>query len=328
MQVQFSWHVEDEDECWETAAAPARREWARSLRWVGLGVALVLLFAGSGYVAVSHYERTSLQRSTFHIQSVIDLEAQTLARGDIERYLAQQDQAAPGWMSAQAERARGYGRQASPDVPDLSAKVQRVELWGDAAAGGVAWVEVAVGQERLRQVRFYRQTALGWVHTVPHAGFWGDPVEWTDGGVTVHAHERDRPYVQPLVEAAKQALEDLCAGPICPPDRALELRIVLAAGRAPGHLGDAIVLPSPWLSGIPATGVWDPSVLHEVRYWAAYLAARKAVDPSLHDDLSARQRAILVEYAARYAAQDPSAASILPRIVAQHGAAHAPLPTA
>lgn len=315
MQVQFSWHVEDEDEYWETAAAPARREWARSLRWVGLGVALVLLFAGSGYVAVSHYERTALQRIAFQIQSVIDLEAQTLARGDIERYLAQQDRAAPGWMAAQVEFARTYSGQPGSDAPDLAAKVQHVELWGEAAAGGVAWVEVAAGQDRLRQVRFYRQTALGWVHTVPHAGFWGDPVEWTDGGVTVHAHERDRPYVQPLVEAAKQALEDLCAGPVCPPDRALELRVVLAVGQAPGHLGDAIVLPSPWLSGIPATGVWDQSTLHEVRYWAAYLAARKAIDPSLHYDLSPHQRAILVEYAARYAAQDPSAASVLPRIV-------------
>ena len=311
MRIQFSWYVEDEDEHWETVDALARRDWAQTLRclWIALGLALML--AGSGYAAVSRYQHTALQRIAFQIQSVIDLEAQALARGDVERYLAQQDPAVPGWLARQAEFARGCCAQAPSDTADLTAEAQRVELWGD-----VAWVEVTVGQDLLRQARFYRQTERGWLHTVPHARLWRHPVAQTYGAVTVHAHERDLEYIQPLVQAAQQALDDLCAGLPCPAERGLELRFVLAAGQTPGLLGDAVILPSPWLSGIPAAGVWEQSALGEVRYWAAYLAARKAMDPPFYYDLSPRQRAVLAEYATLYAARDPSAANVLPRIVA------------
>ena len=311
MRVELSWHVEDEDEEWETADAPAGHGWGRTLRYLWITVVLALLLAGSGYVALSRHQHTALQRIAFQIQSVIDLEAQTLVHGDVERFLAQQDQAAPGWVTGQAEFADRHCAQAGLGASFLTAEVRRVELWGD-----VAWVEVTVGEEPLRQVRFYRQTALGWLHTVPQARFWRDPVERTDGPVTVQAHERDWPYVQPLVQAARQAVEDLCAGLSCPSDRGLELRVVPDAGQTPGLLGDTIMMPSPWLSGIPPAGVWDEGSVAEVRYWAAYVAARKAMDPPFYYDLSPRQRVVLAEYAALYAAGDPSAASVVPRILA------------
>jgi hypothetical protein len=135
--------------------------------------------------------------------------------------------------------------------------------------GDVAWVEVAQPQASLRQVRFYRQTPQGWLHTAPRGQFWRDPVEWPAGRVVVRACRHDLPHLEPVVTHIVGVVDDLCATLGCPADVGLEVHFSHHDG-PPALSGAVLTLPSPWLTGVPVDEARDVAYVRALTYWTAY----------------------------------------------------------
>ena len=334
MNIEFDWQAENEEGEWETIATIIRKR--RGYRgtwrvWAALIVAALVLTAGTTVGLRRQYGK-ALRRIEFQIQSVIDLEARALAQGNRALFLAQQDRASALWYGQQAaclrlhsqcdSAALTFAPPSSTDTPlddyapIASAQLQTVDMRGD-----VAWVEVALGENALRQARFYRQTDLGWVHTAPQAEFFGEPVEMAYGPVTVLAHQRDLPHLETLAGHILQTVEDLGARLGAPPDGALVIEFAPGPSSHPlPHLsGDKLTLASPWLSGIPSQGAWDRAYLEELTYWVAYGVASRFMRSSGEVDLGEHQQAILGEYVDFYAHQDLARTPILSRVVERHG---------
>jgi len=176
----------------------------------------------------------------------------------------------------------------------------------------------------MRQVRFYRRTEQGWLHTAPDGSYWGKDVAQTRDGVRVHCRERDLPYLQPLVEQVIATDRALCATLGCPAADPLVLQFV-PYSTSPALLDDRVVLSSPWLSGIPSQGEWEPRYLDELAYWAIYARASRFVCSSREGQvgeikpLNEVQQAVLGEYAALHSHRSAAEAPLLGRIAGAYG---------
>jgi hypothetical protein len=250
MSSQFEWQAGDDDR-WETIARVTkedRRGWRHRVpRWLCV-VLLAVLVAGAtgGYTVVRRRYEVASRQISFQIQSVVDLEARAFEQGDEDLFLAQQDKTSIPWYASPTEQLwTRRGRSFVPPTAVLPATVEDVDLRGD-----VAWVQVVEGDPPLRRVRFYRQTEQGWLHTTPDPAFWGEPVEHRYGErLAFYYHQRDQPYVEPLLEQLGQAFYEVCASDGCSEDGRFE--ILLYPEYPESELSFDLMLPSPWLSGIP-----------------------------------------------------------------------------
>jgi hypothetical protein len=181
--------------------------------------------------------------------------------------------------------------------------VQNVESRGD-----IALVEVVAGQEPVRLVRFYRQTGLGWKHTAPRAEFWRDTVERASGAVTVRYRERDLHHVELLIEHILRVFGNACTLLGCPSDYALEVDLA-PVDTLPDVSGDKLILPSPWLSGIPVEGVWSETYLDELAYWVTYQVAFQLIHSDAERGLGQVQEALPDRHVAVQEREDTSRAS-------------------
>jgi hypothetical protein len=329
MKVQFEWHAGTDDGQWETVAQTEKRRpfrWLRRVPWWGwsIVIAVFVIVGVGGYLVVrSRYEEAQHQIG-FQVQSVIDLEARAFAAGDVELFLEQQDSTARDWYALQRERIQEECVEppAAALVPQVRcfsvppATVQEVALRGD-----VAWVEVVEEGSDLHQVRFYRQTSLGWKHTAPRPEFFKVPVELTYGNLVFRYHRRDEPYVEPLIERVFVATRDLCATMDCTPLAGLEVifAIDVPAERPPYIEGNKLFLPSPWLTGVPPDKTWGEGRLQELTYWVVYALAGQIVRDSPSQPLSQLQKAILSEYAVWYIRRDLTLTPLLGRVANRHG---------
>jgi hypothetical protein len=140
----------------------------------------------------------------------------------------------------------------------LPATVEEVDLRGD-----VAWVQVIEGNPAVRRMRFYRQTDLGWMHTAPDPEFWQAPVEHHHGKqLAFYYHQRDQPYIEPLVNQIGAAFYRVCAFAGCKTDERFE--ILIYPEYPEGDLSFDLALPSPWLTGIPVERGAEIKVPHTV----------------------------------------------------------------
>ena len=326
MNVEFDWQVENEEGEWETIATVTRRRRHRGMWRVWAALMMVTLILGTGgYIGVRRRYHRALRRIEFQIQSVIDLEALALAQGDTSLFLAQQDSSSPWWVREQAICARSGRLECGPETSGSAGQRSRDAL-GDGRGTpmpvrvrnvdmrrDVAWVEVAIGSNGLRQARFYRQTNLGWVHTAPRAEFFGQSVELEVGPVTVRAHQRDLPYVEPLVKRVSEAVENLSTVLGIPLDGALTVEFAAQLSPHPlPYLSEGkLVLASPWLSGIPSQGTWDPQYLDQLTEWVARGALSQFMRAAAEGGLDAHQRAILGEHPTFYVRKDLAQALIL-----------------
>ena len=314
MAVELDWRVEKEDGAWEAIAATDARS-KRKIRRVMWRAATIVLVAAVavGGAALRHRYRQALARITFQIQDAIDLEARTLAQGDLGLYMRQQDEADPEWYAEQYARVHpdrlrygsglaNAGALGSPngmeqgDLLIARPRVQEVEMRGD-----VAWVEVAAGRgaEPVRQARFYRRTDLGWKYAAPQADFWGDAVERQVGSVLFHARERDVPHIEPLIAHMSRVADDV--GVALGHSMAITLEVNFSTQMTPGNLpsfsGRTLTLPSPWLSGIPLDGTWEQAYLNQLTYWTVYGVATQYLRSAGAGPLNRLQREIVDEYA-------------------------------
>jgi len=190
--------------------------------------------------------------------------------------------------------------------------------------GDVAWTEVVSSPPDTQQVRFYRRTEQGWLHTAPDGSYWGKAVEQTRDGLAIYCRERDLPYLEPLIEHVIVIDSELCAALDCPAAEPLVLQFV-PYSTSPTLLDDRIVLASPWLSGIPSQGEWEQEYLEELAYWVTYARASQLVrsngetQAGQTEPLNEVQQAILGEYAAMYSDRDAADVPLLRRIADAYG---------
>jgi hypothetical protein len=273
-------------------------------------VTVVASAATGGYLVVRRRYQAAQDRIEFQIQSVIDLEARAYAQGDQDLFLEQQDTAAQVWYAEQWEM-RGclglsqdtpitpanptYGESESPCHPVLPAKLDRVNLQGD-----IAWVEVIEGEPPVRRVRFYRRTDEGWKHTAPRVDFWGVAVQLTYGDLIFRYHRSDQPYIDELIEHIYQAFEDVCTSVACPLEEPLEFDFAIEnLPLRPSQPENGVFsLSSPWLTGLPLNGEWDPSYLNALTYWVTYEMTFQYLQSRTGPELGRLQRAMADEYAA------------------------------
>jgi hypothetical protein len=315
MDVRFDWQAADERGRWASIARVERRRMPSRVSWRACGAIVAALLLASAVAGLLVWRRYAAAqgRIAFQIQSIIDLEARALAEGDLALWLAQQDPMAPGWIEEQARRAE------AGTLPTAPPRVARIEVRGD-----VAWVEVESGHSSRRRVRFYRRTGRGWTHTGPRLAFWRDPVEWDDGSVTVHCHERDRDQVEPLAQAVARAYDRACEQLDCPAPRRVQVRFgpEPALVDAPRAVPGGVWLASPWLSGVAAERGPDPTGLARASYWGRWAAAAQCVGLAPLDPL---QRALVAEYAAWAGGEPAWGVPLLGRALEQHGPAALPL---
>jgi hypothetical protein len=329
MGLEFEWHVTDEQGQDETLAHMGRRRRRGPPRWVWIAAVVVLLAVASGaYLLVRQRYEYAQQALIFQIQSVVDLEAEAYAQGDAELFLEQQDWSTPSWYQRQAARvSRGCLRGESTRFrgpvrrnrcePVLPAAVQDVELRGD-----IAWVEVVEGTPPVRRARFYRQTDLGWKQTAPQASFWGTAVEVRYGEELVFRyHRRDRPYVQPAVERMVDVYDRVCATFSCPSLGPVEVSFVenVSALQPPRLENGVLVLPSPWLAGIPVEDGDEAPYVSDGAYEIAYELTSAHLQAAAGRPLTSFETAMAGEYAARQSAGTEGYAPIVDRLVARQG---------
>jgi ABC-type glycerol-3-phosphate transport system substrate-binding protein len=329
MPIDFNWQSRTEDGQWQVLAEARRKKRRRWLpRWVGYLLLVVIAFAATGgYLVVRQRYQQAHQQMVFQIQGVIDLEAEAFSRGDVDLFLAQQDDTDSDWYGLQQERIEAdcpSGTSLSARcTPVLPAQVIEVDLRQD-----VAWVEVLEADPPLRRARFYRQTALGWKHTTPQIAFWGRAIELRYGDLTFRYHERDRPHIDPLVERIAASFYQTCAHINCPEKRTVEVNFAvdphLPVTAIPPFQDSEWILPSPWLSGLPATGEWSPAQLEALAHAVARGLVTQTLRATPEQQLDPVQRALASEYAAWQATGRRDVAPLLDRIVSNRGEAVLP----
>jgi hypothetical protein len=334
VNLEFDWHVGDEQDQQEAVAHITRRRRRLAPRWVWIvAVVIVVSLAAGAYVLLWHRYQEAQGRIAFQIQGVVDLEALAYARGDAELFLEQQDRSAQEWYQSQATRVSENcldaattqhraeaGRERSADLyrcePVLAATVQGVDL-----RRGFAWVEVLEGQPPVQRVRFYRQTDLGWKRTAPQIGFWGTAVEVRYGeDLLFRYHRRDRPYVQPTVDRIVEAFDETCDTFSCPSEGPIEVNFAVDVPRLkpPELQNGSILVPSPWVAGIPVDGAEAPYVV-DYAYLVAYELASVHLRASAGRPLTPFAVAMAGEYAAWQSGPDAGRAPIIDRLVEERG---------
>jgi hypothetical protein len=324
MNTQFEWWIEEEGESYEppieATSRPLRAMLCRAclVLLAVLAIALLTAWAGTRY----RY-RQAVARAAAEIQDMTDLEAQVVASCDRRRFLALQDPAAPHWVDDQAQRFGEHclSYDAVPVQPyttsliGVPGRVQQVTLHDD-----LAWAQVIRAEGRERHVRFYRWTERGWLQAPPDPQFWGETVVWQHERLLVQGTTRDRPYGKALAAHIWDAAQAVCSTLSCSDD--LELRVTFlpdATEQLPRISAQGLLLPSPWLTGIPADGgeVATDS-LDRLTYWSAYYASAAAngLEPG---SLNPTQKAVLAEYARFYTDGNLDNAPILRRVVDRQG---------
>jgi hypothetical protein len=285
MNVQFDWQAGDEQGQWETIATIKRHTAFRVSRrvWCTLLLTAIVLTVG-GMLGVRYRYRVALRHLTSDLQAAIDLETRALKQRDRGLFMAQQDEARRDWYDWQVVRFLMYHnlRDPSGSAPDPeSAPIIYTALWAPGPHpkvtrvqlhGNVAWVEVVEGLPPVRHARFYRQTNYGWKHTAPCSEFWGEPVEHRYDSVIVRAQQYDLAHVEPLVEHLVRGVDEASAALGYTAKRRLEVDFVLqdSPNWAPVLQEGRLILPSPWLTGIPVEGAWNSEYLDTLDGWAAY----------------------------------------------------------
>jgi hypothetical protein len=322
VKVDFEWQTDGEEGEGETIARTTRR-WSRWLRAVWRVVRMALLaaavVAAAGYGVMRVRYAQLGRRAEREVLQVMAVEQSALARGDVQVYLAQQDEEARVWVAYQernfltqrlreAETQRGEVVEAQRG----EVRIEALELHGD-----VAWVEVVEGETR--RMRFYRRAAAdglggaGWKQTAPQPEFWGEAREVQSGELIVRYRERDEPFVRALLPVLEQAARAAAADlRYCLAGRKVIITLTPDVGVAGGATGGLppgaqsyrreISVLSPWVTGMPADGVWDEEWLEPLRYEVVHVLAESALRSLAEPELTALQRAMADEYAA-WAAQ-------------------------
>jgi hypothetical protein len=153
----------------------------------------------------------------------------------------------------------------------------------------------------------------------------------------VRYRERDEPTVRALLPVLEQVARAGAADlRYCLAGRKVIITLtgdVGAAGSATGELPPGaqayrreISLLSPWVTGMPADGVWDEEWLRPLRYEVAHVLAEIALRSATQPELTALQVAMADEYAVWVTqGRNRALAPLLGRVLERHGEDELPM---
>jgi len=260
-----AWQVLLDDTQWERdAAVPAaltereesRRSWVLPRRWLFLGAFVTVLVLLSGGLLLWQRAQQGLAAMEREIEKAAGLEASAQSQKNPRLAAALLDPVAdPVWRQAVVDRLT-----ADTSASALSV-VERME-WAD----GVALVHLSSTDPDFslpsHSVRFYRESAGGWLRTAPVASFWGAAESWEGTHFSFRFQQRDRAAVltaAPRVEAVYLALRQSVGLPVLPKRRVVVVRPDDRPVEFDFPSGE-LRHPSPQLFELPA-GVSDESAL-------------------------------------------------------------------
>ncbi|MCL4833772.1 MAG: hypothetical protein KJZ86_15115 [Caldilineaceae bacterium] len=260
-----SWQVLLDDAQWEREAnAPVspkedtlpRRRWVLPRRWLLLGLFVLLLALLSTGLLLWQRAQSGLADMEREIEKAARLEANAQSQHNSRLAAALLDPGAdPEWRQRIVEHL--MADDSAPPVP----VVGEME-WVD----GVALVHLSSTDPDLplpsRSLRFYRESAGGWLRTSPVASFWGAAENWEGQHFSFRFQARDRAAVLsagPQVEAVYLALRQDLGLPILPTRRVVVVRPDDRPAEFDFPTGE-LRHPSPQLLELPA-GISDESAL-------------------------------------------------------------------
>jgi len=231
MSIELDWQiVEDEPQEPETPPPPpVRRRWPRTLCKVLAAMALILVVATAGlaiyYDRVYHAQLDAVKPP---VLQVAHLEAQAMAKGDRDSYLAVQDPDDLSWRKMQTQRFGKLEKEGLPEWGWKATDVPPVEAGVTLEPGG-ARLDVTYrfsvtqpmpnGPTSVTLVlpHYYKQTPSGWVRALPIVEYWGAWRNRSGKYFAARYLRRDADVIEPLVPHMDALLARVCDRLPCPP---------------------------------------------------------------------------------------------------------------
>ncbi len=269
------WHVgedaEQETIAQTTSPRRSRRSWIAVLIVVVLGASLGVVYRSIPEPALRPTPTpipptvTPLPVPTAvlppGVENTIEREAQSLARGNLQDFMAVQDADDEGWrqVASSTDYFNGWG------TPPTGAVYTIVE--SGTLPDNRAWADVIQFRDgqRFRETRFYRLRANQWVRTRPVTDqtFWGEWQTIQVNHFNLKFRERDMPLVVKLADQLEAAYQRVCRDLHCAEtatpgtaDQKINYRIELSGGILTADQTVDLDLPSPRIVGfyLPESG--------------------------------------------------------------------------
>ena len=276
MSIELDWQIiENVPQEPETPPPPQEgrpRRWPLISRKALAAIALILVVAIAGFAV--YYDRVYHAQLDQVIPSVLQvarLEAQAIAKGDRDLYLAVQDPDDSAWQEMQSKR---FGKLEKEGLSEWGWKATGVEPAPGSVTlePGGARLDVTYrfsvtqplphGPTSVTVVlpQYYKHAPSGWVRAMPSVEYWG-PWRHRSGQYFVMRYlQRDASVLEPLVPYMDKLLSRMCDSLPCPPQpiyvvfenspEAMENWADFTYGFDDGSF--QLKFPSPQLFGVPA----------------------------------------------------------------------------
>lgn len=202
----------EEDEGWGSGESrKGDKKWSP---WRIVGLMLLLVAVGLGIAGGLFWQRVrqGQQRLKRELETVVNLEAQSLLGSDRETYLALQDEDDSSWYRAQGERF--------DTISDMGARLEPGQLAELAVTRADwlpvenrAWAEVAWAEEDglYRRVQFYRRQDGQWLRSGPREAYFGQRQTLETAHFAFKYPAREEETVHWLAEQFETWYEAICA---------------------------------------------------------------------------------------------------------------------
>ena len=239
-RIHLEWNVEsqkiDKSDSEDPIAKRARRR--RTLRLIMLiGVVLAVLTFG---VLVVRQRLLDVQWQLEQIlRETVRAETAALRIGDINTFLAVQDNVSEIWRQRQQSVFREYSNIKARHEVDLTGAILDLEI--DGQRGRVV-VEEIINGVRYAQVWFYRNLGDGWRHVSPDSSFWGEERRLETDAISIRYFDLDERFAQATSEVVSGWLRRGCQILRCDSAPKLTIDVVNDSGQ-----------PVSWATESPAT---------------------------------------------------------------------------
>ncbi|MCY4018554.1 MAG: hypothetical protein OXG39_04030 [Chloroflexi bacterium] len=223
-RIRLEWNVESQkinkSDSEDPMAKRARRR--RALRLIMLiGVVLAVLTFG---VLVVRQRLLDVQGQLEQLlRETVRAEIAALRIGDINTFLAVQDNVSETWRRRQQSVFREYSDIKARHDVDLTGTILDLEI--DGQRGRVV-VEEIINGVRYAQVWFYRNLGDGWRHVSPDFSFWGEERRLETDAISIRYFDLDERFAQAISETVGEWLRRGCQILRCDSSPKLSIAVV------------------------------------------------------------------------------------------------------
>lgn len=223
-RIRLEWNVESQkinkSDSEDPMAKRARRR--RALRLIMLvGVVLALLTFG---VLVVRQRLLDVQGQLEQLlRETVRAEIAALRIGDINTFLAVQDNVSETWRQQQQSVFREYSDIKARHDVDLTGTILDLEI--DGQRGRVV-VEEIINGVRYAQVWFYRNLGDGWRHVSPDFSFWGEERRLETDAISIVYFDLDERFAQAISDTVGGWLRRGCQILRCDANPKLSIAVV------------------------------------------------------------------------------------------------------